>query len=1525
MISRRIFLQQSAALVSPLAFAAIPEASKQAAGSHGKRITLIHDGGFEGDLWGWQLTEGASVDRNVARVKGASMQVHSESGDYARFFVFNPRAGAKYTLSGWVKTAGVRALSPDGGAFFAAPQFEFQARPAEYTDEGHIEQRHMGNVVGDTEWRRFEETLTCMTGTAWLEVTVGLYRASGTAWFDDITLVEGDRSAELSEVVEPAEAAAWAHAAIIEKCGRKRPRAAVLRDNIPVRGKATNPARIAELLRSSHDVEFISADDLLKPGALDRSRFDLLALPYGESFPVAAKAGLRHFLGQGGDLFSTGGYAFLSPLVRDSGAWIFDDEHVKKQKSQNLLHGTDFTGSTAELESAGWKRLEPGACDVDASLRAARVSLAPGKWGRTAGWHFTVPASGEGRRFFVEGEIRAENVDPTEGGYASLRLEQLDQNGYAVYATPDEIIRVTGTHDWQTVSRLITLSPVTKQLRVSFGMKSAAGTVWAKGLRLEERTPAPRINTASGFPQDELRIEPEQVGMFDPDYRLKRVARLETAPDQAISPERVEVKGEFSGYAATGVLGINNSRWIPVLNSYDRYGRLRGAAGAVMHNHGGVFARGSWAFFGVDNADLFQSDTLAGLVRSIGRTLADKFYLHELESDLYTYRDGEKARLRVKASNYGLATQSGTVVIDVVPEEGGAPVFERKIPVRLAPGETAILGVEWAPKNFDSAFYRMTARLVRGSRDADRIAGGFFVWKEESLRAGARIEVRDNYMRLGGRPMFLQGTDDYNYMFLDRSEGPLAIQDAAYGCKDSCVDIYENLMGLRGPQHNPPLTWWRWIDSMLLAVQRAGGVFMPGMLIFSDTAVSNADLEEQKTFCRRFAERYRSAPGLIYYLNGDLELHDPNVPDLQQLFRAYLTQKYGSEQALKDAWSFEPPKEQMNELKIRRGTNDWPNIQTLDSYQFRTELVKRWLGSLSRTIRSVDTSHPITAEFYQASDSGIDLPSACDDLDFANFGYFEATGRDARRFAAVLKLFDQSLKGKGANVGEFGVKTHPAWGEATSYIQQRSESYEQNYFLELTHTAFGEGAAHVQNWSWKYPADLPFEWGINYECDAVPRDVRAFYRNSGLLLRLFRPVYRTPKTVMLIPDENRKGGGGQVVFEGLLNALRLMVDARAQFGTLEDRVWQKLPADVRTILYPLSYCPKDEVVDHLEKFVRGGGQLYLSGDISYDSLRRRTKTDRLEKLCGVRFESEVYPNIAFESNMTAVRPCGGSGWPAFAGAPGIRVRPVTATPLAESSAGIPTVFENRLGGGKVIFTTDPFEAHAPVENPDGLRFYRALLDRLGVATDPVEPLDAEIHAYSIETHDHETVRVAVNYGSGDVASVRLGAGSQAVTFSLGGHKPGLAALRPDGAVVAFEGSGKAGHNGKALLDSDLHTAAAALDREPLVSSKRWMLLPMGQGVIRIPNAGRWSQPKAVVGAVERGRWKTYETFDPAATGGALSIPIDADRNLGILLVCEAGDEPACTSLVEKLIIRPWTLEQSARYGSRPAERLLTVR
>jgi hypothetical protein len=111
-----------------------------------------------------------------------------------------------------------------------------------------------------------------------------------------------------------------------------------------------------------------------------------------------------------------------------------------------------------------------------------------------------------------------------------------------------------------------------------------------------------RINTHWGEPRDGLEVSPTQLGLFDASFPLRRVAYAQTA--SPLLPEGWRWEGPFKGWAAVAPL-FEQARWVPLLNGYDRYGRLRGALGAMLYHYDGPFLGSTWAFFGVTR-DLWE-------------------------------------------------------------------------------------------------------------------------------------------------------------------------------------------------------------------------------------------------------------------------------------------------------------------------------------------------------------------------------------------------------------------------------------------------------------------------------------------------------------------------------------------------------------------------------------------------------------------------------------------------------------------------------------------------------------------------------------------------------------------------------------------------------------------------------------------------------------------------------------------------------------------------------------------------------
>lgn len=1517
--TRRRFLQgmgvAGAGLLCHHAWGAtISAAARESAGRAGKKITLLNDGGFQNSAWGWQFTGGAVITDAPGRSGQRAVGIETNSGDYARFLVLGPEEGKTYTLSGWVKTQNIVQQEEKAGAYCAASQFEFQGRPTEFSVDGkQLPEQRYGNFTASGDWQRFAQTFKCMATTTWFEVVVGIYRASGRAWFSDLTFVEGDQPVPMEEVVDFWQAAQWAHEDLLKSGVSKRPAAAILQDDIPVRGSASDPKILASALSETHQVEFIDAEHLAKAEQFNRSKFDLLVLPYGESFPLAARETVQEFLANGGDLLTTGGYAFRSSVVKKSGKWEFYDNEVKHESGPNLLPEIAVSGTGWKSSDSVHAVVATAALPRAGSQAAVKIELPANVWEQSAAWSFDLEASGEGTQFFFECSIRTSEVIAAPDGYAYVGVEQLEASGEPAYAARMTFEELRGSRDWHIVNRLFYLVPTCRKLRVRIGLKDATGTVWGTGFRLEHRSPQIRINTEYGFPEDSLVIDRRQIGMFDPDFRLKRATAIRPAAGQSVVGTAGELTGQFEGYAATAVVGMNNARWIPLLQSLDHLGRKRGAAGALAHHSHGAYARGSWAFFGVDNVDLFANGSQPGeaTLRAVGHALARKCFLHTCETNYASYRESEEVHLRVLVSNYGREAALLKVRWQISAADDGQQEFEISRQIQLAVGQTSPVETSWHPASFANDRYRVTAKLIVAGKEIDQIETGFNVWKQEILHKGLAFEFKDNYFQVNKRSLFLQGTDDYLHTFIDEDENPLTWHGDAQGCRDSCIDVYENLMGLRGPQQRPTEAWWRWIDAMLLNVQRVGGAFFPGMLIFSNTAVSDKDLADQQAYVRAFAARYMEAAGIMYYLNGDLELHDPNLPDIQKLYNEYLQKKYGSNAALRDAWNLSPPEASIGKLTIRRGGQDWADVRTLDDFRFRTQVVRRWLNALHDSIREVDQKHPVTAEFYQKPVSGIDLLLALDKPELANFGYFNEKDEDFYRFPQTCKFLDQSMRGKGINVGEFGVKTHPAWNNTGYYIEARSETYEQAYFLAIAHYGFALGASKIQNWCWKYPADLPFEWGINYPNDLVPRDVRAFYRNSGLLFRHLRPRYESGDVLMLLAGENRMGGHGLRVVEGQLNGIRLLLDLRLRFSTMADDYLDAVPENVKTIFYPLPYCPNDAIVDRLKKFVDSGGQLYLSGDVSYDPLRQRTRTQRLRDLCGLEFVSERFPNIQYQHG--AVQTVAAGAWPEYMAAPGIVTKLAGAKMLLQTGDGTPIVTEFKRGAGRVVFSSDPIELHGdPRYQKYASAFYGTLLSTLHLKGERLEPADAAVHCFRVPSQDDRQIVVLVNHNSAEtVRNVAVSAADGDVRLTLQPRMSGIVVSAPGKGVQAVESSADAFDRQQMVVGTDLHMMAISFNEQPLLTARRILLLPMGQGTIRIPNASRWKRPVVLVGEVAGSRWKQVESFTPAATGAVLEVSINPDRALSMLLVCDSGDESATIEQIETWVNAPWKQEREA--------------
>lgn len=1295
-------------------------------------------------------------------------------------------------------------------------------------------------------------------------------------------------------------------------------RVAIFKDDIPPLGAPASPDHLARLLAGpAFNTAFLNSDQLADARSLNRERFDVLVLPYGASFPVKAADNFRKFLRDGGKFFSTGGYAF-----------------------DNLI----------ERSAAGWQPPAPP----------------PPPPSEHVAWHRSIPAAplrGRGPLTF-SGFLKAENVDGP--GMAYFAVYQLAADGSILRWI--DFAKVTGTRDWQEYTHRFRLSPDAARVDIRAGLHRCSGTAWFDDCRLADeagtvifadgieeefdpdapatnhwvrtdtrfcavqsetrhlgrralqanlsfRLPRPELlNTRHGHPSDGLEVAPTQLGVFDADYPLARVASARAAWHQSVVRPGLAVSGPLEGWAAAGVTGNDAARWIPLINGHDRYGRLRGAVGALLRHSAGTYAGSSWAFFGVTNRNLFaESEPAMGQAFvDIVRSLAKDTHLASLISDLTCYRQGESVRLLANVFNGGRRSRDLRLAVSIYDgeppsfdaEPAGQPRAVLTSSVTVPAGQAQPVALSWNPAAFQANFYYLLGQLWEGEEEIDRIESAFIIRDKKAIAKGPALNFRDNYLRLGARPMFLFGTDDWSYTFDTRRETPLQWLRDMRARRDLGVQIYENLQfGVPPPARRDELL--RKLDGIIQLAQQYQQVYFAGLLIGYNTAASDAELAQQTAWCRDFARRYAEVPGLIHYLNGDLRCQLSNAvsPQLNQ----FLQQRYGSDQRLREAWGDDAPPQPLGQIHAE-DFNDWgyswDDRRVRDLNRFRAALIRRWSGALIGGIREADSRHPTSSEFYQLPHQGVDIPAGIDGLDLCNFGYFDKPGADIARFPAICKYNDQRARGKSVGPGEYGVKTHPAWGDGQDYGYHITRTPEQaaSLFLAIAHYSLGLGASRIHNWCWKDSAHRVFPWGMVYPCDEVPKGIACLHRNQSLLFRHFTPVYREPDVYVLTADSHRMGGGKWQVIEGILKSFDLALATHIDnLGTLnEDGL--VIPPSAKVIFYPLPFCPADETFGKVRDWVRHGGVLYLSGDISYDECAQRTRTHRLEELCGVRFLAENYPNIGVNATNAADQPC-------------IKVEPLatngdtTTKVLRRAAEGSPLVIEHRLGRGTVIFSPDPIELHSvPARRENDLALYRSVLAAAHVRPIALQPDDPLVHVFRLPMRDGGQVYVLFNTDDATSArTVALVDCKPALTVSVAPKRPGLLWFEGRGALRAVEAQSAGRLGEQALLQDDTGGIILSLDRRDVRRSRALLLMPLRPGTVHLSTGTKWHTPIVLTGDIHNGKWRHCESTPATTSTAGLEVKVSPDQALSLLLVTESGSASKWCQAVERAMNAPASL------------------
>jgi len=1467
--------------------------------------SLIDGGGFERPSLDLSLDSRCSFDTTAFHSGKRSVKITvpppgpgGVSGGGGSWTISDFQPGATYTISVWARSENVAKNEGVAGgyAYLAAYQYDQFGDYAAYKD--------FAQPVGTTDWARHTYTFTVTPDTTRLVVPFGLFQASGTFWVDDFTLVSGDKAVDINEIAQAA----------VEQTEGRKPGIAILCDStIPVVGTGSDPVYLKELLDGlpgqPYQVDLLTVKEFADRKVLSPLAYRIAVLPYGESFPVQAADSFRRFLRGGGNMLTMGGYA-LNSLV---GA----EKQAEKPPGPN--------------ESS---------------------------------WLYRIPVepSMAGNPMAFRGQIRCRAV--TSGGFAYLAVYQYKADGGL--GSWKDTIHLYGDRDWTSNTYSFKVDEDAALIEIKVGLYQCTGTASFDDISVTDETGKELVsdpgfenvtdpdqarphhwfrtqrdfgsitsthpfsgtmcarvklaaagqtelimNTARGGPGDALQVTPEQIGVFDASFPLKRVSYAQAAPDQFILPKGFLVDAPLTGWSSTTVLGYDDARRVPLIEAYDRYGRLRGSVGSITYRYSGHYARSAWAIFGADNFDLFPRDAPASpeLLGATVRALMTETFLHNLATNYASYRQGESVEIKLKVSSFGPEAQKAAVALKLYANDATEAIDLPPLEAGVDPETTVDLSAEWKPGKFGASFYRVEAVLSLGGRPWDKMETGFCVWDEKLVKAGPDCVLKDNLFRLNGREQFLQGADSFSFTFDSAHENPLIWKRDFATMRDQAMNLPENLQ-VSAPSMETPYQWpeglLRKTDAMVQLAQEYGQVYMPGLLIGGNVVVENDLLEKEAGWVKAFVERYQDVPGIIWYINGDFQLRLDEVvalaeqrggevprTDVERLWNEFLKVRYRSDEELAAAWTPARVTGPLGKVPLQDyGADSWDDVRGMDLARFKVELMRRWINRHVRAIREVDQHHAITSEYYRLPMPGIDIVWAIGDHDCANIGYFDKPHDDIVRFPGALHFADFRIRGKSMSAGEFGCKTHPAWGGGKDYNYhiQRAEAQQEELWLGITHYGWGLGASKIHNWDWKDNVEWIFPWGMVYPGDWVKKDCLDVYRAAGLVFRQFERQYRKPATYVLTPDTHRLGYPVYRVFEATLGAFHTLATLGADIGTLNECALEQIPDEARVIFYPTPYQIPDDVYAKLKAWVEKGGTLYVSGDVSYDALRRRTLTSRLTELCGARFVAERFPNIQQAKETVLAAEFKGKE---LSVNPAIKVEPAGADVVLSARDGTPVLLRQKLGSGRVCFSTWPLElddvyAEGTAQRNAGL--YSLVLQEAAALPAVVEQtahpaLPVTVPLAAPATH----AEVYMNTTDGEQAAAS--AGHLDADIKLAPNRSGLAVWGEQGRLLALETADQA------------HYAVYSLDRQDIRRSKRLCVLPLTEGDARLTTTATWKEPVAVVGEVIAGRWRTYETLPLKVSKSALVLSIDGDRRLSIVLVAEKGQEAACAQIVVRSLTR----------------------
>lgn len=1236
---------------------------------------------------------------------------------------------------------------------------------------------------------------------------------------------------------------------------------AIFRDEVPPaeEGIFSDPEHLGEVLRrDGYAVYYVDASQLALAELLRPELFDLIVLPYGPRFPGEAAESFREYLRSGGRFLSIGGYAFDEPYFASPG-----------HEAQQLVNGGFEAAGDGDLP-AGWVA---GQARPDVSFRrvtdlkrtgeaALEISAAPSA---PVDWYISrqrIENPDKTVKYELSGWVRVADIRDGPGAY--LAVDFYRESGERISFVQTEIL--AQTDGWRRVAVSFAVPNGTAYMSVNC-LIYGRGTAWFDDVEL--RATPPSINTRHAVPRDMLHTTDDQIPVFDPSFRLERVAQVRPAEAQYVAPPDFVLQGPLQGYAATALWGSNNpvapkpyARWIPVLRAYDEYGHLGGTVGAMVFHHAGPWKGSAWAFFGATDRDLFPrgDDRAADLLRRLVAHLLRGVYLSAPEPSFMCYRDGEAPEATVLVGNNGRGAQEVLVQATIRDAHTGATIGEQLAQTAtLKPGETQTLEFHWPVLTLPGDLYEVRFTASVGGSVVDEVSTGFVMWRPEVIAAGPDVRWRDNYFHIGSADTasFLCGSNQTGVVVVAWWENPLTWDRELSMMRDFGLRVLRvlHISAYAGELTNPDEKFLRRWDAFVQMCQRHGIAVFPTMHDWlGGISIPTDVLEKQCRFAAILAERYRDVPGFIINIENEAPVEANDHPELRGLYNEFLRELYGGDEAaLKKTWGEQAAFGALP-FTYPPDPGGFHDLRWLDLNLFRRRLVERWFAANCGAMRAVNTRHAITDEYYLLP--GGDAGPSNRHCNFVNIHCYWLDQ------PAQLKYYDHSAEGMGFAVGEFSRRSHPSFAEQGGW-GWAPEKEVRRWYWHLVHACVGAGGSLACNWDWKDMESCIFPWGLLYPCDLVPKGQMHVFSALAHCLDKLRLAYAPPQVYLLLPDYHILGGK-EHEWPPALRAIDALLRCGVPFGVLHDMNIGKLPAGARVVFYPAPFAASDETYRRLVEFVRAGGTLYISGDLSYDERRQRNHVERLAELCGVQDGGVVYEPDQAPVQVGPLEPAA-EGLPTFDAAPCVKLAPAGAEVLARA-AGQPVLFRHALGRGQVFYLADPIELRT---TPDRT-LYRYVLTKAEAKMMIPDPDAPDV---TVMLPSQKEGGLAVLYDGRAEGPVR-GVSFWGARLGLAPRGWGLLAWDASGRSYAIEGTGVLSCEGFRCATAEDPVFAVSLDGRPLADAREILMvsIPIAHDAhapveitVRLAGAERLL---ASAGEYVGGQWRELKRLSPRTENGA---------------------------------------------------------